>query len=1001
VATASTIESAACQVQESPFNDSLSPLGLAYGLDAYVGKPMATLIGCGRNEKPSHLSGRIRAQYPDLAPDVCDKIAHKRMSSLKRVTNCVEAIKDNLITSSPEQIRSFPDSPEYKKLIHWAYSKAAHSSDRVTKEWKRFAALIKHRSVQSLTEPPELPQDFPGYGSTWTDATKLPPFWRKLTPWLVPIMEGGCATKVEATRVQHLVTSRNFPAGGRQTREESLYKHAKTLHSTCHVSATRQQIIARLSYLIGKQTKGFCDQAGYTSLGHTSLTSNASLDSTTDMGGRAAEVGMKFRSWLTHVSDQDVLETTWFGKSYWLKAGRPRWQTMCRDSLYHEEHHEAGESDDRVDLDFENFKLEDPLYGLDHCTGYQLLQWSIEEGLKQKLLLGSPYYSENDMLRMSGWHPSIRASAIGEPGAKCRVVTVGEDWLTMLLQPWSHHVIGALRNHPSATSGLTRGWQLFEYVKRQGNTCAPPKGDRYFLSSDLTTATDFCTHEYSQAMLDGLHRGLERDSDPYFSLCSRLLCSPRIYESDGSENYRARNRINDSHFFDKPTTRGILMGDPGAKIVLTMHNLCAEAEAYLRHVYDLIDATDEEFLFRLSGMNGFPPSKWRWFACSGDDHFGQGPRRYLSRISRNHDLNGMSVSWPQNFLSSRGGFYCEEMLLTVGLHDGHIWQRKGPLREVPYAEQPHIDSMKVRLFSPAAKEHEGKDEPNPAIGKARQMHGMLAWLGGGFESMIPLFSKRWEQRMEGFLPADLAFRYLPVSLGGIEAPAYHRSRTDLKAAFEALPQNVLWSINSVVVGSATHMLRRVVASFATNARARGISQDSIEDQIRETLLNVGLTRGVDDEGLLDKCLVKGWLDPNGTEDPFLVWRNLRYKDKAAYAKRLRLVDVNEAIDLIGRPYLFRDLLFPEVSLRHGIDPYRSKSYEAQSWKARQDKYYENVSWNLPTSDTSLTRTEMSALVTKLVDWCIEGKPLNIPREVYFFPEEVVVHKKLATLRVPL
>jgi hypothetical protein len=694
---------------------------------------------------------------------------------------------------------------------------------------------------------------------------------------------------------------------------------------------------------------------------------------------------------LAHVPDQDTVEVTWFGKTYWLEAGRPRWQTMCRDSLNHELSHEAGESDDRVDLDFENFKLEDPLYGLDDTTGYQLLQWSIEQGLREGILEGPPYYRENDSLRLSGRHPSVRVSAIGEPGAKSRVVTVGESWLTMLLQPWSHHVIGALRNHPSATSGLTRGWQLFEWVKRQGKTSAPPKGDRYYLSSDLTRATDFCVHEYSQAMLDGLHRGLERASDPYFNLCSRLLCSPRIYESSaGGEK-----------FSDKATSRAILMGDPGAKIVLTMHNLCAESEAYLRYVYNAIDATDEEFLYILSGANGFPPSKWRWFACSGDDHFGQGPRRYLERITLNHSLNGMSVSWPQNFLSSVGGFYCEEMLFTVGLRDEHIWKRKIPLRDAKYEEQPHIDSMKVRLFSPCAKEHEGKDEPNPAIGKARQMHGMLAWLGGGFESLTPLFSKRWEQRMEGFLPRDLAFRYLPVSLGGIEAPAYHRSKTDLKAAFGALPQTMLWAINTVIDGSATHILRQCVSSFSTNARARGISSDAIEDEIRGTLLNADLTRGVGDEDLFDKCLVKGWLDPSGTEDPFLVWRNLRYKDKAAYAKRLRLLDVHEAIDLIGRPYLFRDLLFPEVSRRHGIDPYRSKQYESIPWAARQEAYHKNILWNLPSSDVELSTSEKDVLLTKLVDWAVEGKSLNIPREVYFFPESVVVHKKLATLRTPL
>jgi len=307
--------------------------------------------------------------------------------------------------------------------------------------------------------------------------------------------------------------------------------------------------------------------------------------------------------------------------------------------------------------------------------------------------------------------------------------------------------------------------------------------------------------------------------------------------------------------------------------------------------------------------------------------------------------------------------------------------------------------MKVRLFSPCAKEHEGKDEPNPAIGKARQMHGMLAWLGGGFESLTPLFSKRWEQRMKAFLPPSLAFRYLPVILGGIEAPAYHRSKTDLRRAFRAIPETHLWAIKQVLDGSAASMLRRVLATFATNARARGISSDSIEDEIRLTLLQTDLVRGVDDQGLYEQALVKNLL--KNKEDPALEWRNLRFKDKAALAKRMRLVTVDEAINLIGRPYLFRDMLYPEVSRRHGIDPYRSKQYETVPWTARQDRFYENLSWNLPTSDTTLSCSEKDSTIDSLVNWCVEGKPLDIPREVYFFPEAVVVHEKLATLRTAL
>jgi len=988
VATASNTGSAECQV-ESLYNDSVSAVGLAHSLEAYIDKPLAVCVGAGPRESHAHLARRIRAHHPKLSPDVCNKIAHKGMSSLKRVSNCVEAIKDCLITSTPENIRCFQEYPEYHKLIHWAYSKGAHSTDRVTKEWKRFASLIKWAALESETPAPELPQDLPGFGSTWSETRSLPPLWRRLVPWLQPIMVRGLTSKVEATKLCHFVTSRNFPAGGKKTRLESLIKHSEVLHSRAPVSRTRQEILARLSYLIGRQTKKFCDEAGYTSLGHTSMTGNASLDSSTDKGGRAAEVGTKFRHWLSFIPDQDTLEVTWFGRSYWLETGRPRWQTMCRDSLRHELHHTAGESDDRVDLDFENFKLEDPLYGLDECTGYQLLQWSIEEGLNQGILEGPPYFRENDNLRLSGRRASIRPSAIGEPGAKSRVVTVGEDWLTMLLQPWSHHVIGGLRNHPSAKAGLTRGWQLYEWVKRQGNSCAPPVGDRCYLSSDLTSATDYCVHEYSLAMLEGLHRGLERGGDPYFRLCAELLCSGRTYEGDAvKEN------------FDQITTRGILMGDPGAKIVLTMHNLCAEAEAYFRYTGSMIGASDKKFLYYLKSREGFPPNRWRLFSCSGDDHFGQGPRTYLSRITRNHELNGMSVSWPQNFLSSRGGFYCEEMLLTVGLDDGHIWGRKVPLRDVPYQEQPHIDAMKVRLFSPCAKEHEGKDEPNPAIGKARQMHGMLAWLGGGFESWTPLFSKRWEQRMEAYLPRALAFRYLPVSLGGIEAPAYHRSKTDIRQHLRQLPEVHLFAIKSVLDGTAGPMVTRSLASFATNARARGISSDAIEDEIRGTLHMADLVGGVDDLGLFKRALDQGLLFDSEL-DPVLVWRNLRYKDKAAIAKRMRLVDIHEAIDLIGRPYLFRDMIFPEVSQRHGINPYRSSQYDNIPWLARQSKFYENLLWNMETSNIGITELEKASLVDRLADWCVENKPLDVPREVYFFPEGVVVHKKLATLRTAL
>jgi len=950
--------------------------GLSRSLDAWLGPSLVDRIGTTGREKPHNLSRRIRKEFPGLPKDVCDKIAASGLDSLKRVSNCVEAVKDNLCTSSPDLVRGFADSPEYKKLIHWATCLAAHRSDRVTKEWKKFSALLKWMALKSETAAPEIPQDFPGFHGTWK-VPELPPFWCKLVPWLGPVTVRGVNTKDEATRLCHITSSRGFPAGDRVTRQESLVKHSANLHRTFPITEVRGKILERLAYFVGKLCLERTRDNDLKSGGHLSLTSNASLDSSVKDGGRAQEVSVMYRSWAAVCPNQEVLGTTWFGQPYWEIPEVPRWQTMCRSERTHKVTDEAGESDDRLNLDFDNFKLSDPLFGLDHKTGFQLLQWSIEEGISQGILGGSKSWSDQDPLRLTGSvFPSIRPSAIGEPGAKSRVVTVAEGWLTIFLQPWCHHIVEMLRQHPSNTSGLTRGWQLYEWVKRLTKVSQPP--EVYFLSSDLTTATDFCVHEYSLAMLKGFHRGIERESDRYFGVCAELLCSARTYEGLAIEE-----------FFDEPTTAAILMGDPGAKPVLTLHNNCAEYEAFLRWHWNMLDADDETFFERLRQSNGPPACSWRCFACSGDDHFGQGPKSYLSCITRCHEKNGMSVSWPQNFISRRGGFYCEEMLVTVGLRPDQIWRRDVPLRDVPYEEQPHIDAMKVRLLSPCAKEHEGKDEPNPAIGKARQMHGMLAWLGGNWTALRPIFSARWERRMKAFLP-PVQVRYLPVQLGGIEAPAYHLSMTEVRVILRALPEYHQWAIKQVLDGTATPLLRRALASFSTNARARGISSDLIEDQIKETLQIADLVGGLDDAKLRIEL---------GIEDE-TEWANLRLKDKSHLAKRKRLVTVADAINLIGRPYLFRDMLYPEISTRHGIDPYRTAQYDAVPWPKRLEALERNVRGAIVFPQSGFTPLSEDT-IERIARWCVENVDLEVPREVYFFPEAVVVHQELATLRTPL
>jgi hypothetical protein len=519
---------------------------------------------------------------------------------------------------------------------------------------------------------------------------------------------------------------------------------------------------------------------------------------------------------------------------------------------------------------------------------------------------------------------------------------------------------------------------LLEWTKRLKTVRPVPTEKTYFLSSDLTAATDHCEHETSKAMLEGFIRGSGYNFSSYDEVCIDLLCSPRVYEGP------------DLDFLDRKTSQGILMGDPGAKLVLTLHKLCAEAEARFVWRHKLFDATDEQLLTALSLAGGIANEDWLCFACSGDDHFGQGPKSYLARITENHSRNGMVVSKPQNFLSSRGGFYCEEIFSTVGLDPDQIWGVATPLSKREYLSQPHVDAMKVRLFSPCAKEHEGKDEPNPAIGKARQVHGMLAWLGGGWTQARPVFSRRWEQRMSGFLPASPALKYLPTLLGGLEVPAYHHSLSDMNAMLNAgIPSVHMNALYAVFNCTANPLLRRALSTLATNARARGISNDLIQDQIEGVLRNADLVRGLDDAGM--QCMA-------GIPDD--AWEDMRHRDKAVLAASKGYITVQEAINLIDRPYIFRDLLFPEMSIKHGIDPYKVRQYTSKPWDVRDRMFLTNLANNTH-FEQEIPAEEVKPMIDKISHWAVSNEALDLPRENYWLPRGIVVHEELATLRTPL
>lgn len=424
------------------------------------------------------------------------------------------------------------------------------------------------------------------------------------------------------------------------------------------------------------------------------------------------------------------------------------------------------------------------------------------------------------------------------------------------------------------------------------------------------------------------------------------------------------------------------MGDPGAKTVLTLHNLCAELESFLRYRWGPTPMTD--FISRLRVMGTIPSAWWRHFACSGDDHAAIGPFEYLVGISETHSANGMSVSWPQNFVSRVGGTYCEEMFFTRKYSAPQLFPGKR-LWQMSYETHSHVDIVKLRLLSPCSKEHEGKDEPNPGIGKAHQISKVLAWLPAPLDKLKSWASFRWNERFSAHLPSGVE-RYLPVSLGGLEAPGWHLDPLNTIDELLDLGTSHQSLIKKLLTGTTSHLERRVLGSFASNARARGLEADLIQDQVRLFLANVELTKAIDVEQIQSVIDV----DP----DDFKNW-NARKKFSAARAAGF--ISINDALNLIERPYIFRDLLFPDMSEKHGIVPRITEPYQSRPWTVRKRKFAELADNLVPAGeDIPLTATDIQSIAEAITS----GFLLEVPPSNLLIPKDVVNVESRPTLQTP-
>jgi len=793
---------------------------------------------------------------------------------LKRITDTWLAVEDCLIVSTPELL-------ERPSKVIWNYWKwvmnvsLTHGIKYFHKMWKAQSAYLIGKALRSLELGAKIVTGTINfYKGEWCP-TKLT--LRSPLSWLKHVFEDSPRNKDLMTRIAHLTTSRNFPNPTKDDMEEAMNAHASIVINEVNPwnhSADLNRIY-ECSKKIGVGVRPKPD--AYTNA-HVSLTNSASMESSRRDGGRATEIGKSFAEWASKPSTETRIAQTYFGQIYRTELGKPRFHTMCRLTNLPDTARLI-ESDNNFEINIEDYKVEDPIYGLDQYTGYQLLQWSIEEGIDRGRLDGT-YWDSGQPLRV-GSPSEVKPSPVGEPGFKARTVTVAEAWYTMFLSPFGHELIGLLKQDPRARCGLGGAYQGFEFAK-EVHLCTPYADQIYGLSSDLEQASEYIPHDVGKAILNGFIDGLGFVS-PYYKTCIDLLLSNQMLYSE-SPKYRYHGCF---------VSRGSLMGHPGTKALLTLFMIVAESLAF------------EDW----RDLNPSSPVDWRLFRTAGDDHVALGPLPYLQSITSYMVYLGGKIGGAKIYYSPIGVRYCEEFVLFK--HPGlPTTNGKRPIMvRSPYDSTPHVDAIKVRLLCPLTVITVMRNEKNPAIGKAQQLCQMMGYLPEGWLNIKILLSKRFIQRYKPFCDWSNPFTYLNKWMGGL---GFLLTSTYVEKTIENLfnlPEVVKRALALSHYGIDCQVESRILQSFSNNTLYRGVTHRTIGE---ESTLSAMQCLGFEES----EETIRALLGLDST-----TWDNLKNTDKSWKAKSVGYIRQSEFIQLLERPTYFKEVLAGAPSDLHRSDEY--------------------------------------------------------------------------------
>lgn len=802
--------------------------------------------------------------------------AMRKVSEIRRIEQTVHGIIDSLLLFDRSMFVTENGLSLLKHIVRKVLSTGVFDIPETVRMWKEYLNhLLIHSSESETLEKPK---------------KSVKNFFFSLDAWpKIRDIRAGITDKANLESLAHLTSSRQLPTGNKKTERIALEKFRSTVTEKYLPDNRIIEELYEASIIIGRR----CRKAGPGPVrsSHISLATAGSLFNKVKEGGRAEEILQHVQETLSFIPEVEREFKLPFTTVNDI-PGIPRWQTWCRNESLGNLVPEG-----ERELPFGSLSRET-------LAGFNPYRIGFDEAIGSQILVCAYLAMQEDTHSVS--EIPIRVLTVTEPGCKARIVTTGPWWLYVLQQAIAHVTRAFLASHPSAESGLGRSDQAWQYLSLICNARKDFKEDFACLSSDLSEATDTIPKIVCTNLLKGFKEGLGYSS-ALFDTCIDLIEMDRM----------CLVAQTDSVFV---ATRGVFMGEPLAKTVLTLLNLSCEEVAIRKFL---------QYDFKHPVQVG-----WRCFQVSGDDHIAVGPRGYLREITETHIRAGSKISPDKHAISTKFVKFCEK-ILDVRNFSNIQWHPKTINNSYEeYHKSPFVDSIKIRLLSPCSKNNDNFNERNVSVGKAKSLGQTLRW-------MTPVhFEPKWKrmvrdrffQRMGALLPDSSSGVYwhllLPTELGGLDL----WMEQDIPDLLIKLPSPSKTVIEDFISGSLNREIKKLVKAFCSNSSYRGYTLNETETTLVEEFII---------DPLFDMLL-------KVTPKEAIAQFNLQDLTMHQALRRLKnegYLNEQEIRDSLLRPFLFKEILSREA---------KPSAFNTESFKHRYAKLWDLVFCG----DTILTEEQL-------------------------------------------